>query len=108
MTDHDDDEKYELRLAPIVRADMPEGPAAVRDRHDDIILADGWVKVKCVGCDDEASAPKAMAEGLTPDENGIYFGMCGKCAIGKKIPFSVRETVRQTKRTGGRHRRGRK
>lgn len=74
---------FEFRPAPVVRADIPEGPATV-ESPDGPIFSEEWVKVECISCGSMGSTPKP--EGLKPNpDTGVYLAVCGACAQGGNI-----------------------
>jgi hypothetical protein len=42
----------------------------------------GFVWVRCVTCQREGQAPASAIEGLKPDVDGVYSGLCPPCLEG--------------------------
>lgn len=100
------DDDFMARPVPVVRGKDLQGLAAVEDHDGNMIVADGWVTIRCVSCSATGQVPAALADdvGANP-ETGEYSGLCGKCSTGRKQKFFGEDHQNRSARRAAKRRR---
>lgn len=92
----DDGEVVGLDVVPVVRDDV-EGPMIMTRPDGDAEIVTDWSTVRCGGCGDVAHIATPPPD-RRPGPDGIYSGVCPRCAQGTPLEAPLNRAERRARR----------